>query len=67
MSKTARELPKEIYNVQEAAEVLGVGANTVYNLSHTQGFPSFKLGKRILIPRKQLMEWVGKMTDGIPT
>lgn len=67
MSKPVRELPKEIYNVQEAAEVLGVSVNAVYNLSHTQGFPSFKLGKRILIPHKQLMEWVGKMVDGIPT
>ena len=39
MDKSGRELPKEVYSVQEAAEVLGVGVNTVYNLADTRDFP----------------------------
>lgn len=66
MSKSERELPKEVYSVQEAAEVLGVGVNTVYNLAHTRDFPSFKLGKRIVIPRQHFLSWLDRMVEGVP-
>ena len=67
MNKSGRELPKEVYSVQESAEVLGVGVNTVYNLAHTRDFPSFKLGKRIVIPRQHFLCWMDRMVEGVPS
>ena len=66
MKKAGRELPKEVYSVQEAAEVLGVGVNTVYNLTHARDFPSFRLGQRSVIPRQHFLSWLDRMVEGVP-
>ena len=47
--------------------MLGVGVNTVYNLAHTRDFPSFKLGKRIVIPRQHFLRWMDRMVEGVPS
>ena len=45
-------------SVQEAAEQLGISDRYVYQLSHRADFPTVKIGKRILISREGLTEWV---------
>ncbi|OUP51661.1 helix-turn-helix domain-containing protein [Pseudoflavonifractor sp. An184] len=67
MKKAGRELQKEVYTVPEAAEILGVGVNTIYNLSHTRDFPSFRIGKRIVIPREHFLRWMDRMVKGAPS
>ena len=49
---------KLTYSVTEAAEALGVSRPTMYELLHREGFPSLKVGNRVLISRKRLAEWV---------
>ena len=49
---------KLTYSVTEAAEALGVSRPTMYELIHREGFPSLKVGNRILISRKRLAEWI---------
>ena len=44
--------------VDELAETLGVAKMKAYELTNTPGFPSFKVGKRILVSRKGLQEWI---------
>lgn len=41
--------------VDEAAELAGVGRNQAYSAVREGIFPSLRIGKRILIPRKKLM------------
>lgn len=43
--------------VPEAAELLGVGVRTVYDLAHSADFPAFRRGKTVLIHRAKLEEW----------
>lgn len=43
--------------VPEAAELLGVGVRTVYDLAHRADFPSFRRGRTVLIHRAKLEEW----------
>lgn len=47
-------------SVAEAAEQLGVCTKVVYSLTHTDGFPVIKLGRRTRISRVGLYEWVRK-------
>lgn len=49
---------KLTYSVTEAAEALGVSRPTMYELIHREGFPSLKVGNRVLISRRRLVEWV---------
>ena len=49
---------KLVYSVTEAAEALGVSRPTMYELIHREGFPSLKVGRRVLISRQRLAEWV---------
>ena len=35
------------------------------NVSHyRQGFPSIKIGSRVVIPKEKLIEWIDKNTGG---
>lgn len=45
-------------SVGEAAALLGVSKPTVYELIHRADFPSFQIGRRTLISRVRLAEWV---------
>lgn len=48
---------KVALNITEVAEALGVSRSVVYQLLHRADFPSFKIGKRTVVPRIALEEW----------
>ena len=47
-------------SVQETAETLGVSRPTVYRLLDRSDFPVVRIGRRVLIPRQGLMDWIAK-------
>lgn len=49
--------------VTEAARTLGISRPTLYTLVHSEGFPAFQIGKRILISRSGLEEWVQEQSN----
>lgn len=49
---------KLTYSVTELMKVLGIGRNTAYELINQPDFPSFRIYKRIIIPKKELNEWI---------
>lgn len=50
-------------NAQQVADVLGVAKNTAYTLMHSEGFPTIRIGRRMVVPKEQLLRW---MTDQLP-
>lgn len=50
------------YNMKELAEVLGVSETSARNLPHTKGFPLLLIGRRRLVLRSALDEWLKKQT-----
>ena len=48
-------------SVQETAQLLSLGRSAVLVLVQREKFPlpSFRFGKRIIIPRKELVQWLG--------
>ena len=42
----------------EVSDVLGVSKGTAYNLFRSEGFPSVRIGKRWVISKKALQEWL---------
>lgn len=46
--------------VAEAAELLGVSLPTAYELAHSEGFPTLRIGRKLLISRVGLELWVDR-------
>ena len=57
MIKNYDELPMFI-NADLLAELFGVSRASAYELMRERNFPSFRIGKRILVSRENLIAWV---------
>ena len=57
-----QELPFTL-RVEEMAAFLGISRVAAYNLSHSKGLPSKRIGKRILIPRDEFLAWLDKLPE----
>lgn len=42
----------------DIAEVLGISRNTAYQVVHSRGFPSFKIGKQYRVSRDKFLSWL---------
>ncbi len=47
-----------VLTAKEAAAFLRVGVATFYKLAHRADFPVVKVGKRILVSRRKLGDWL---------
>ena len=57
------ELPL-LLNTTQLADLLGVSHSSVYELIQEPGFPSLRIGKRIVIPKEELRQWISDNTKG---
>lgn len=48
---------KVAYNAKEAAEALGISAPKLYELIHTEDFPSYKIGGKVFVDAQGLRDW----------
>jgi len=51
-------MSKETMSVQEMSARMGISLPKAYELVKTPGFPSIKIGTRILIPVDAFREWL---------
>lgn len=49
---------KTVLTPREAARELLISMPTMYELCHRADFPAFRIGKKILINRQALAEWI---------
>ena len=56
------ELPLTL-NVREAAEVLRISKSKVYELAQSESFPAIRIGKRVVIPRDKLIQWMNDQAE----
>ena len=57
------ELPL-ILNADLISKVLGIAPSSAYELMHEKGFPSLRIGNRIVVPKEQLQQWVEEQMGG---
>ena len=62
--KSYDELPL-LLNAKQLADLLGVSDSSVYELIQEDGFPSLRIGKRIVIPKEELREWITARTKEV--
>ena len=45
-------------NANQVAAVLGISRAGAYNLMRSEGFPTLFIGKRMVVPKDRLMDWM---------
>ncbi len=49
-------------NAELVAKVLGVSPSSGYELMHEEGFPTLRIGSRMVVPKEKFIQWVEKHT-----
>ncbi|WP_165802786.1 helix-turn-helix domain-containing protein [Dehalogenimonas alkenigignens] len=61
IDKTESPIEKVFISFSQAQEFLGVSHQTIYNLMK-KGLPSYKIGKKRVFTREDLVNWVKSQT-----
>lgn len=59
--KSYDELPLTL-SAELVAMMLGISRSGAYELMHSKGFPSLRVGRRIVVPRDKLIEWMERQS-----
>ena len=52
-----------ILNADQLAKVLGISRANAYVLLHSKGFPTLRIGKRMVVPKDKFLEWLEHNTS----
>ena len=53
------------FSVSDLIRILSISRATAYTLIHSDGFPTLKVGSRILIPRAGLERWLAEQSGEV--
>ena len=54
----------KVYTVRDLQDVLGISKQNAYALTRREGFPVLRVGRRLLIPKAALDEWLLQQRAG---
>ena len=63
MNNNYENLPA-VLNANHLAAALGISLAGAYQLLNTGTFPTLRIGKRLLVPKDKLIEWIEQNTGG---
>ena len=49
-------------SANQVAQVLGISRANAYTLMHAKDFPTIQIGKRMVVPKNKLIEWMEAQT-----
>ena len=60
--KSYDDLPLTL-TAPEVGEVLGISRAASYELVRSKGFPSMRIGTRILVPKDKFIAWINEQVE----
>ena len=54
-------IEKNTYSAADISDYLGISRVGAYNLMHSQGFPAFHIGKRVLVTKKAFEQYLDEL------
>ena len=63
MNHNYDDLPA-VLNANQLATALGISRSGAYPLLNTGTFPTLRIGKRLLVPKDKLIDWIEQNTGG---
>ena len=52
-------------NAHLLSEVLGVSISTAYELLNDPGFPTLRVGSRMVVPKEKFIQWAEGQSGGV--
>ncbi len=52
-----------ILTPQDISKLLGISRNKTYEVIHSAGFPSFRVGKQYRIHREKFLAWISTVQE----
>ena len=49
-------------SANQLAQVLGISRANAYTLMHAEGFPTIRIGKRMVVPKDKLIAWMDEQS-----
>ena len=60
--QSAEQLPCNL-NAEQVAAYLGFSRSQAYTLMHAEGFPTIRIGKRMLVPEDKFVQWLDEQSQ----
>ena len=60
--KNYDELPLML-NAENVKDILGISISSVYELMKEKGFPSVRIGNRIVVPKEEFRAWISAQVN----
>ena len=60
--KNYEDLPLTL-TAPEVGEALGISRASAYELVRSKGFPSIRIGTRIIVPKDKLIAWINQQVE----
>ena len=57
-NKTSYDQLPIMLNANTIAQTLGISRAGAYELMHSKGFPTLRIGKRMMVNKEQLIKWI---------
>ena len=51
-------------NSELVSKVLGVSPSSAYELIHEPGFPTLRIGSRMVVPKEKFIQWAEEQSGG---
>ncbi|MFW6026193.1 MAG: helix-turn-helix domain-containing protein [Candidatus Woesearchaeota archaeon] len=61
--KNIEQLPL-ILSIPEIADILRINKTKAYELAREEDFPSIYLGRRIIVPKEEFLNWLEEKSQG---
>jgi predicted DNA-binding transcriptional regulator AlpA len=57
-NKTSYDQLPIILNANAIAQTLGISRAGAYELMHSEGFPTLRIGKRMMVSKERFIQWI---------
>jgi len=63
-NQTSYEQLPLMLNANQLAALLGISRAGAYELMHSKGFPTLRIGKRMMVNKDHLARWIDRQSGG---
>lgn len=63
ITQTSYEQLPLMLNATQLAGLLGISRAGAYELMHSKGFPTLRIGKRMMVPKEHLARWIDQQSS----
>ena len=57
------EVTRAVMSVEDVGKKLSISRANAYALCHSKGFPTIRIGRRLLVPNAAFEEWLRRQTE----